>query len=74
MWVHRSAFDVARLREVFPLLPGYIAATYIPLWGRGMTGLKEKSNSCYALALLYSDLHGIGGKKDPYSPSLWASA
>lgn len=62
MWVHRSAFDVACLREVFPLLPGYIAATYIPLWGRGMPDLKEKSNSCYSLALLYSDLHGIGGE------------
>jgi len=56
-WVdvgHRSTWDSGYLREVFPLLSGYTTATHIPFWGRGMSGLKEKFNSCYILALLYS--------------------
>ena len=52
--VHRSTWHSGYLREVFPLLSGYTTATHIPFSGRGMSGLKEKFNSCYILALLYS--------------------
>jgi len=36
--------------RVFPLLPEYPTVAHIPLWGRVMPDLKEKSNSCYVWA------------------------
>ena len=79
--VHRSTWHSGYLREVFPLLSGYTTATPSPFLGRGMSGLKEKFNSCYILALLYSGCvcvcecvcvcHSV--ESDSLSP-LWAVA